>query len=172
MATKADIEATKRVLEEIAQNKKGFYPEELFHGLHLAVSFPYLEVAIVRRNSKGKVEILLAYREDQDWKGWHIPGGLFRTNLNIEEIGNQIALRELNTGVEFLAKGTWEKWMSHHPHGKPFSHIAIFKPTELGVEKTDVRWFSKPPENLINDGGKHRAFIESILLQVERDKLL
>src|SRR3989344_5623387 len=73
------------LLEELAEDPKGFIPDEAWNATQKAFALPYLELAVVRRSPEGKVQILLTHRIDKDWNGWHIPGGLWRTRHTLEE---------------------------------------------------------------------------------------
>ncbi len=74
--------------EEIAQAAevlrrlpKGFLPLEIFHAIAEKVTTPTMEVAPLRVNEAGEVEVLLTKRPDDDphWPGgWHIPGTVIR----------------------------------------------------------------------------------------------
>lgn len=159
------------LLEELSEDPRGFIPEAAWAAVQRTFALPYIELAVVRR-LESNVQILLSYRDDKDWCGWHIPGGLWRTRQTLVEGIAVLAKAELGTSVEvkFLTKGTWEKWKDH-PYGFPISHIVICSATGI-AETENLRWFSEVPEGIIEDGGHHARYIKSIFRQVEEQKLL
>jgi ADP-ribose pyrophosphatase YjhB (NUDIX family) len=147
-----------------------FIPEGVWLIIHKIFALPYLELAIVRQVN-GEVEILLTHRVDKYWSGWHIPGGLWRTHQTLEAGIASIAKNELGIEVELLAIGVWEKWMNH-PYGYPISHVVICSPKTEIIETGKLGWFHTVPSGMIEDGGHHVTFIESVFQQVRNQNLL
>lgn len=150
------------LLTELAEDPKGFIPNEAWYAAHKALALPFIEVAIVRLKA-GVPQVLLSHRVDRDWKGWHAPGGLWRTKQSLEACIKGIVKEEVgaNASVELFQKGSWLKWDSHH-YGNPISHVAICTGTGI-VERDDLKWFSEVPHDMIDDGGRHAGFITEAL---------
>src|SRR5262252_8198734 len=106
------------LLTELSQDARGFIPDEAWLPAQRAFALPYVEMAIVRRRPRSKIEILLTNRNDENWNGWHIPGGLWRTRQTLDECVASLVQTELNKDarVSLLAQGMWEKWHDH-PYG-------------------------------------------------------
>jgi ADP-ribose pyrophosphatase YjhB (NUDIX family) len=155
------------LLTELAEDPEGFIPDEAWYPAQEAFSLSYVEMACVRRGNTGRAEVLLAYRDDKHFKGWHIPGALWRTRQTLEECLGSLSRRELGQSVRItlLAKGGWEKWHDH-PYGYPISHIVICS-AEGVVESGTLRWFDAVPEGMEDDGGHHERFFRDVLQQAE-----
>ena len=160
------------LLKELADDPKGYIPPEAWDAARQAFSLSYIELAIIRRNPEGNVEILLTHRSDKDWKGWHIPGGVWRTRHTLEEGIASLTCAELGEGVELSlsAKGGWEKWLDNKQN-RLISHIAVCSGT--GITETATRkWFSQVPKGMINDHGHHAEFITTVLAQAKAESLV
>lgn len=158
------------LLDEMAQDLRGFIPTEAWYAVQRAFALSYIELAIVRHNPVSRrVEILLAHRSDEVWNGWHIPGGIWRTRQTRDEcVASIIQSEDLkgDSDVKFLAQGVWEKWHDH-PYGTPVVHSVILRGENI-TETQTRRWFDSVPEGIINDGGHHARYIVDILKQAER----
>lgn len=71
-------------------------PNELFYFVSRLT--PLVNVDLLIRNERG--EILLTWRHDQFYKGWHIPGGIIRFKETAAERIQAVALSELGAAVE------------------------------------------------------------------------
>lgn len=150
------------LLKELADDPKGFIPDNAWYAVQKAFALPYIELAVVRLKL-GVPQILLAHRNDAHWSGWHVPGGLWRTNATLETCIDAIAKTELGAtaSVGLFKKGSWEKW-HNHPYGNPISHLAICIGTGI-VERDDLQWRTGIPQETIDDGGHHAAYITEAL---------
>lgn len=160
------------LLTELAADPKGFVPDEAWASAQKAFALPYIELAFVRRSSEGELQVLLAHRTDVDWNGWHLPGGLWRTQHTLLDAIESLSRREIGLleAPKFLAKGYWEKWHDH-PVGIPISHIVILHSDHV-VETETVRWFTKTPPGMIRDNGHHARFIADVFKQAVEQKLV
>ena len=161
------------LVEEMGRdNPKWFLPKEAWDAIQDNFPLPYIEMAVVRKNSTGLAEILLTYREDKDWKGWHIPGSLMRKGHTLEQNLTNMAKKEIGAevGVVFLARGIWDIWLDH-PYGWPISLVAICLGQNI-VETEAMRWHSSVPKKMISDNGHHARFIESVFRQIKEQNLL
>jgi hypothetical protein len=158
------------LLTELAEDPKGWLPDEVWGPANKAFALPYIELAVVRY-WRGQLQILLAYRSDKDWHGWHIPGALWRTKQSLEECVAITAKAELGTEVKFLAKGTWEKWMDD-PLGRwPMDHVVICSAPNFRETHT-ICWFSGVPKGMIDDHGHHARYINAVFRKVKEQGLL
>lgn len=163
------------LLAEMAKDPKGFFPQGAWDALQKAIALPYLELLIVRRQPGRwwlQPEVLLSYRNDEFWQGWHIPGGLWRTRHSLAEGVASLAKKELgpDARLKILATGGWEKWLDH-PYGYPISHIVICSVDSVAMSG-NLKWFSTPPQDMIADNGHHRKFIEQAFAQVRAQRLV
>ena len=83
------------LLKKVKPTSKGV-PEEVFEGLIHLVPFIALEIVVV--NKKG--EMLLTWRDDKYWRGWHFPGGLLRYRETFKKRLNETVKRELGTSLK------------------------------------------------------------------------
>lgn len=115
-------------------------PRELFIPL-MSKNVPVaIELAPV---SNGKV--LLAYRNDAFYKGWHFPGSFMIPGETFEEsckriISNEIGLRVKKISLMFIAVSPRNKRF-------PLAHI-LFRCDVSGTAKRG-EWFSKMPKDII-----------------------
>lgn len=160
------------LLAELAADPKGFIPDQAWASAQKAFALPYVELAFVRRSSEGELQVLLSHRTDVDWNGWHLPGGLWRTQHTLLDAIASLSRREIGLlkPPMILAKGEWEKWHDH-PYGYPVSHVVILHGEGI-VESETVRWFASPPHDMIRDHGHHRRFFNSVVRQVTKDQLV
>lgn len=95
------LENLARELIGIAQPKQDI-PQLIFDAL--ATFMPFIAVEVIVVNRKG--EMLLTWREDRYWRGWHFPGGLLRFGESFEERLQKTVRRELGVKIKshkFLA---------------------------------------------------------------------
>ena len=155
-----------KLLNELADDPKGFIPNEIWNAVQKAFALSFIELAIVQRSPADTVQILLTHRADENCNGWHIPGGLWRTRSTLEENIISLASSELGKAkLTLLAKGGWEKWHDCQ-YGHPISHIVICSGTGI-VENATRKWFSEVPKDMIDDNGHHTSFIKQALAQAE-----
>lgn len=82
-------------LDSVPDPSKGL-PDEVFHFIRKVT--PLTNVDLLVRNEKG--EHLLAWREDEYARGWHIPGGIIRFNESLAQRIAAVAKLELSATVE------------------------------------------------------------------------
>ena len=91
-----DQKETKRLsalLKKIDKPHEGL-PQPVFDALSRLV--PFIACELVIKTEEG---ILLVWREDEWWKGWHFPGGLLRYRESLEERLEKVAQKELGVGI-------------------------------------------------------------------------
>ena len=93
--SKSQLKTLVSLLKKVKSTSSGL-PEEVFNALtHL---IPFIALELVFLNSKG--EILLTWRGDKYWRGWHFPGGLLRYRESFEKRIKETAKRELGVRVK------------------------------------------------------------------------
>lgn len=113
--TESEIRIAADVLRRLP---KGFLPYEIFIAVTSKVVTPTMELAPLKINDKGEVEIFMIRRPDDDlhWPGqWHMPGTVIRStdkegdfSTGIERIlqeelgGVRIAKGPVYVGMKFL----------------------------------------------------------------------
>lgn len=85
----------KTALDAVPDPSKGL-PDEVFHFIRKVT--PLTNVDLLVRNEKG--EHLLAWREDEYARGWHIPGGIIRFKESLAQRIAAVAKLELSATVE------------------------------------------------------------------------
>lgn len=127
-------------------------PFTLWRTIISIVPIPSVEVIITR---SGK-DFLLTYRKDQDWDGWHIPGGFILPRESIENACQRVAQKELGMKVEFQKIVSAFSWPDS-PYGNDFSLICI---CSTGEEPKVGKFFTEIPEKIVSH---HREFLEKFL---------
>jgi ADP-ribose pyrophosphatase YjhB (NUDIX family) len=90
-------------IRELVTELDGLFPDSR-QGLPLELFYfvsrltPLVNVDLLIRNDRG--EILLTWREDQFYKGWHIPGGIIRFKETAAERIKAVGMSELGAAVE------------------------------------------------------------------------
>lgn len=101
---------------------------------------PLLAVEIGLTRDEGR-EVLLTWRDDEVWHGWHFPGGFVGTGESIGMACDRIARRELGIGVRHLALVDTYCWRDH-PVG---SVISLICHCEVQDDPLDGQWYSAAP---------------------------
>lgn len=124
-------------------------------------SLPYVEVLLFRV-VQDQWKFFLTYRKDEHFDGWHIPGGIWRTEWSIREACREVAKREIRSRVRFIEKVYDEKWFDH-PYGYPHSFVCVCF-LGYGVsypqETETQRFFSEIPSPMVRH---HVEFIGKAL---------
>jgi colanic acid biosynthesis protein WcaH len=88
------------VLEENIPDKTVGLPEEIFYFIGRIT--PLVNVDLLIKDSKENV--LLAWRDDAYYHGWHIPGGIVRFKETLEQRIQKTAQDEIGISVSFNPK--------------------------------------------------------------------
>ncbi len=159
------------LLREMAEIDGGYVPPVAWEALHRYVPIPTCELLISRNNGR---EFLLTYREDQYWRGWHIPGSFNRKPESLEETCQRIAREEVGIeGVEGLHAIALCKW-DEHPYGAPLSIVLVGQPVGIPIEKPgEMGWFDRIPSPIVTNHGKFLAsYLNFLQNPVRRAELL
>lgn len=87
------------LLEKQIVNPSESLPEEIF--LFVSRITPLVNVDLLIKDENGR--ILLAWRDDLHYCGWHIPGGILRFNEMFEKRIQKVAEMEIGMPVKFDA---------------------------------------------------------------------
>lgn len=151
MLNRNELKQLLSLLKKIDNPHAGL-PQSVFDILIKIVPFVACELAIV----DDKKRILLTWREDRWWRGWHFPGGLLRYRETFEERIRAVARKEL--GVDITNhKFLFAKDCSQGAR----SHVVslVFRCETMMVPKQG-RYFKKMPKNIIEEHKKLWAKIQ------------
>lgn len=132
-------EEIRQAAEVLNRLPRGFLPLELFIAVAEKVATPTMELAPLRRNANGSVEVLLVQRPEDDlhWPGaWHMPGTILRA-----------------TDEEGSFKSGFERILDGELHGavKPINDIQLvgtkFWDIERGRELDHIHYFETDVRN-------------------------
>ncbi|HCM53140.1 TPA: hypothetical protein DIS57_04255 [Candidatus Wolfebacteria bacterium] len=149
MLTKKETEQLATLLGKIEDPHSGL-PQPVFDALCDVV--PFIACELVVMNEKG--EILLTWREDQWWKGWHFPGGLMRYRETVDERIKKMAIAEVGLHIKkykFLFPLNY--WNS--PRGSGVSLVFLSK-SDRPAEGT---FFKTMPKDIIPE---HRILWKNV----------
>ena len=141
MLTKKETNDLVALLKKI-DDPHGGLPQPVFDALCGTVPFVACELVVM--NKKG--ELLLTWREDQWWKGWHFPGGLMRHRETVDERIKKMALHETGLHVKkykFLFPINYHS--SHRGHSVSLVFLANGEHVEQGT------FFKTMPKDIIPD---------------------
>lgn len=113
-------------------------PRDVFHVIGRLVPLIAVEIGIVH---SCKRELLLTWRDDDLWYGWHIPGGYVGVHETVREACERIAQRELGIGVKFTALLDSYSW-TDHPLG---SVVSLVCRCSTHSAPQEGKWFDSPP---------------------------
>ncbi|MDO8467263.1 MAG: NUDIX hydrolase [bacterium] len=115
------------------------------------------ELVIVERR-----QVLLTYREDKHFKGWHTPGTYIEPGEDLQTTAQRCATRELGEKVRVRFKGIIGA--VNHPKSARFHDLSVLALCEI-VEgsPTTGAWFSECPKDLIPDHLEYWPMIEKVL---------
>jgi ADP-ribose pyrophosphatase YjhB (NUDIX family) len=125
-------------------------PKAVFLALKGVVAQPTVEV-LVTQNGR---DVLLTRRDDDDWSGWHMPGGFVGAGESLEAACDRIARRELGTPARLLRLVGHYTW-TDHPYASALSLLCV---CQLEGEPNDGRYFDPLPPDLLV---QHRALLEA-----------
>ena len=145
MITPKELKLLTSLLKKIENPHEGL-PKPLFDALCRIV--PFVACELIIKSEKG---ILLTWREDKWWRGWHLPGGLFRYRESFEERIQATAWKELGVSIsnyKFL-------FPLDYSQGKRAHCVSLIFLCETSMKPKDGKFFKKMPKNII---GEHREY--------------
>lgn len=137
--TKQEISALGKLLKKVPAIPS--VPEEFFISLMRKNVPAVVDLAIIRNH-----KILLTYRDDVFYRGWHFPGGLIHPRETFKQTASRILLKEVGLKLAKIEKiNTF-----NNSKDKRFHCLSIFFICRLAVgEPIDGKWFSDCPKDII-----------------------
>lgn len=151
---KKELKRLSSLLKKINNPHKGL-SRPVFDALLNIVPFVACELVVI--NKKG---ILLTWRNDKWWKGWHFPGGLMRYGENFDERIQKTAQNELGvniTGYKFLFIKNYNQGVRGHT-------VSLFFLCKSDMKPKDGKFFKKMPKNIIKE---HKELWEMIRSKIK-----
>ncbi len=154
--TTKEIKIFKKLLEKLPSLPN--IPQELFVPIMSKNVPAFVDLAIIRNR-----KVLLTYRKDRYYIGWHFPGGLIRPGETFERTASRILLREVG-----LRQGKIEMINAFNtPRDKRFHWLSVFFICRFAVgEPIDGEWFSKCPHDIISAHRKLWSTIKPYLNKI------
>lgn len=147
-----------RLLGVVAEKDEGFIPDSAYRLVHKLVPWPAVEVLIYDEDGK----FILTYRDDE-FKGWHIPGGYMKPNESCQEACDRHVrkerIAEAVTDLKLIAIHVW--LAGEHPFSYPISLIIACKAVGEIVERDDLKWFRRIPKDTIPEN--HPSYLAHFL---------
>lgn len=149
----AEIAALAAGLRRLAAHGRGMprLPFPVLAALKGVAPLPVAELCVA--GPEGGV--LLTWRDDDYWRGWHFPGGLIAPGESLAAACDRIAARELAAGFALEGVAGVECWPAH-----PWADIvAILCRGRLDRAPADGRFFATPPDDLL---AEQRPYFDSL----------
>lgn len=128
-------------------------PLEIWKAIQQVVPQPAVEVILTTTGRN----FLLTYRQDDNWDGWHIPGGFMLYRESIADACNRIAQKELGISCRFEKLVDAYMWPDH-PYASALSLICICHSEET---PNDGEWFTEIPKMIPHQDEFIRLFLDS-----------
>lgn len=136
-----EIKKLSELLLKIDNPKDGL-PQNVFNSLINII--PFISCELIIRTKEG---ILLTWRNDEYWQGWHIPGGLMRFRDSFDRRIKEVAKIELGVKVKkykFLFPINYVNCSRGHA-------VSLVFLCEIDSLPKDGKFFKKMPKNIINE---------------------
>lgn len=142
-------------LKDIGRNNH-FLPDGTFKDFHGAHGSQTAVEVLVEKDDR----VFLVHRVDEDWNGWHIPGGYIQSKAeSIADACNRVAEREFGSAVRFKHMLHVYKWKpGEHPYGFPTSIVCLCEPLGKIQETETARFFDNAPDGFL--APCHKQFVE------------
>jgi len=127
-------------------------PLPIWYAVHSILALPTVEI-IMTRNGK---DFLLAYRKDEYFDGWEIPGGFIGYKESLSEACVRIAKREVGLKPKFEKVITAEVW-EDHPYSSGVSIVCV---CTVKGEPRRGEFFTEIPQDTISH---HADFLRAFL---------
>jgi ADP-ribose pyrophosphatase YjhB (NUDIX family) len=150
--TDEEIAQLARLLRKLSAEGLGIprAPKAVFLALKGVVAQPAVELLVTRTGR----DVLLTRRDDQDWSGWHLPGGFVGAGESLEAACRRIATVELGTAAtldRIVGHYTW----TDHPYASALSLLCLCR---LEGKPSDGQFFETLPSDLL---AQHRTLLEA-----------
>ena len=127
-------------------------PRAVWQALHGLVLQPAVEIIVSRTGW----DFLLTYRQDEAWKGWHIPGGFMGCGESVGASCQRIARQEVGADVIFEELVDAYVWPDH-PYASALSLVCSCRARTAPVTGT---FFTSSPPDMVPH---HADFIAAFL---------
>jgi colanic acid biosynthesis protein WcaH len=154
MLKPAELKQLTVLLRKIDNPRLGL-PQAVFDELVKIVPFVACELIIV-----GKKGILLTWREDNWWRGWHFPGGLLRYKESFAKRIRKTAWEELGIRIKkyrFL-------FPANYPNSPRNHGVSLIFLCTTDMPPKDGKFFKKMPRDIINE---HKKLWNKIIRKIE-----
>lgn len=144
MLSKKEIEKLAALIKRIPNPHQGL-PQPVFDALIKTVPFIACELIVA-----GKDGLLLTWRDDEFWQGWHFPGGLMRYRESFKERLNIVAQKELGAKISsyrFLS-------LKNCPNGERGHCLSLVFLCRLDHPPKNGKFFKKIPTAAITEHKK------------------
>jgi len=127
------------LLNEVYEKENGFIPTPAYHPFHRICSWGAVEVLMISVDGK---RVLLKYRDDLPFSGWHVVGGYVRPKETIQMFADRTAKEERAdiTGMINFRCIAICKWLDH-PFSFPLCALMVCNPLGDIIERDDLKWF-------------------------------
>jgi len=129
----------------------------LFEALIKIVPQPSVE-ALVVDNLENPKKILLIWRDDKHYKGWHFPGAFIRFGENFQDALKRIILDELGAVMKNY-KGTGVSYSELDSRGHTVGNVFMVEMYRQKITKPH-QWFNCVPKDLLKH---HKQFLREVL---------
>jgi len=141
MLNQKELKQLTSLLKKIDKPHEGL-PQPVFDALCGVVPFVACELVVVDK----KKGVLLTWRNDKWWKGWHFPGGLLRYRESFDERIQAVAWKEFGVNISKF-KFLYPKDCSQSTRGHVVS--LVFQ-CETAMIPTQGKFFKTMPKNIID----------------------
>jgi ADP-ribose pyrophosphatase YjhB (NUDIX family) len=150
--TDEDSALLAQLLQKLAAEGLGVprAPKAVFLALKGVVAQPTVELLVTQDGR----DVLLTRRDDDDWSGWHMPGGFVGAGEDLAAACDRIARRELGTPARLLRLIGHYTW-TDHPYASALSLLCV---CELSGAPNDGQYFDPLPADLLL---QHRALLQA-----------
>lgn len=139
----AEIAALAAQLRRLAREGRAIpsLPFPILEAIRELAPAVVVELCILDRHGA----VLLTWRDDEHWRGWHFPGGFLGPAESVAQGCARIAGRELGAGFALAGVVGVESWPAH-PFASP---VALLCRGTLDRPPSEGRFFAEPPDDLI-----------------------
>lgn len=148
----ADVNRLVELLDQLKREelRSPSLPRPVWRALAGLVPQVAVEVLLTRDGH----DLLLVFRDDEDWQGWHIPGGWMACGESVDQAADRVALREL--GIHVRVKQVLDAYAwPDHPYAHAVSILCVCERAERLVVPGVGTFFLQLPDSMV---AHHRDF--------------
>lgn len=139
---------------------KDLFTPEYFEK-HVTTVVPIVNVDLLIKDKKGR--ILLSWRDDGMFYGWHIPGRIVRFKESLEDAVRECWENEINCNPPWFEFIEWFETIKEQEHRGHFitfvaktNDIDTFEPKTMDI----YEWFDKCPKDLIPEQRRYEKYFK------------